>query len=66
MELKYVIDTMNELKRFCSNRTFMELKFISTMLSLRLFLRSNRTFMELKSDKASCLLSQQPVLIVPL
>ena len=49
-----------------SNRTFMELKFISTMLSLRLFLRSNRTFMKLKFSV--CLLSSNilAVLIVPL
>ena len=51
---------------FCSNRTFMELKWRITLWDNRRFKSSNRTFMELKYMNSRIITWSSPVLIVPL
>ena len=51
MELKYTRRTEMLYLMMCSNRTFMELKSLSSKLQGSTTDGSNRTFMELKSEE---------------
>ena len=66
MELKYKYCVEIRPHISCSNRTFMELKFLFISLLTACLLGSNRTFMELKLSKGRIYASLQKVLIVPL
>ena len=66
MELKSHLGIIRSLRTVGSNRTFMELKYRSSLKSIRLRPSSNRTFMELKLGTRTAGTFASSVLIAPL
>ena len=66
MELKLQQARQELAKERGSNRTFMELKLLTSPIKQAISLRSNRTFMELKLANQQFEALRKLVLIVPL